>query len=51
MFRWFEARSSWAPVFVRAFAGTFLVYMSQDNDFSWARMREFEAFLAAHGFP
>ncbi len=50
-FHWFEERREIAPVFIRLFAGIFLVYMSQDNVFSWARMREFAAFLRAHGFP
>ncbi len=30
-FRWFDERRQWAPVFIRLFAGIFLVYMSQDN--------------------
>jgi putative oxidoreductase len=51
MFRWFEGRAALAPVFIRLFSGTFLVYMSQDNVFSWDRMREFETFLPGHGFP
>jgi putative oxidoreductase len=49
--RWFEERREYGPVFIRVFAGTFLIYMSQDNVFSWARMLEFEAYLRAHGFP
>ena len=39
------------PLPMRLFAGTFLVYMSQDNVFSAARMAEFERFLAQFGFP
>ena len=39
------------PLFIRLFAGTFLIYMSQDNVFSQARMLEFERFLATAGFP
>jgi putative oxidoreductase len=50
-FAWFETRKAWAPLFARLFAGTFLVYMSQDNVVSWARMLEFAEFLRAHGFP
>jgi putative oxidoreductase len=39
------------PLPLRLFAGTFLVYMSQDNVFSAARMEEFERFLGQFGFP
>ena len=38
-------------LFIRLFAGTFLIYMSQDNVFSGARMEEFERFLTQFGFP
>lgn len=38
-------------LFIRLFAGTFLIYMSQDNVFSGARMEEFERFLSGFGFP
>ena len=38
-------------LFIRLFAGTFLIYMSQDNVFSSARMDEFERFLSGFGFP
>ena len=48
---WFEQRRDYAPLFIRLFAGVFLVYMSQDNVFSWARMLEFEKFLTQFGFP
>ncbi len=41
----------YAPLVLRVFAGVFLVYKSQDNVFSGARMDEFEAFLAMNGFP
>ena len=40
-----------APLPIRIFVGVFLIYMSQDNIFSSARMTEFEGFLAAHEFP
>jgi putative oxidoreductase len=40
-----------APLAIRLFAGVFLIYMSQDNIASAARMTEFERFLAAHEFP
>ncbi len=48
---WLDAQREWGPVFVRLFAGTFLIYMSQDNVLSWARMQEFESFLRQFGFP
>lgn len=48
---WFAQRGGYGPLFVRLFAGTFLIYMSQDNVFDWARMLEFEAFLRRFGFP
>lgn len=48
---WLEERRDLAPVFIRLFAGTFLVYMSQDNVLSCARMQEFAGFLGGHGFP
>ena len=39
------------PLPLRLFAGTFLIYMSQDNVFSAERMAEFERFLGQFGFP
>jgi putative oxidoreductase len=39
------------PLAMRAFLAIFLLYMSQDNVFSAARMDEFARFLAANGFP
>ena len=41
----------YGPTALRAFAATFLIYMSQDNVFSAARMAEFEGFLGQFGFP
>jgi putative oxidoreductase len=40
-----------APLAVRAFLCVYLLYMSQDNVRSGARMDEFTAFLTANGFP
>ena len=51
MTHWFEQRRDYAPIFIRLFAGVFLIYMSQDNVFSWERMLEFEKFLRQFGFP
>jgi putative oxidoreductase len=39
------------PTIIRAFAATFLIYMSQDNVFSDEQMTEFERFLHGFGFP
>lgn len=41
----------YAPVPVRIFLAVFLVYMTQDNVRSTARMDEFVAFLDVNGFP
>ena len=43
--------AAYAPTVLRAFAATFLIYMSQDNVVSGARMLEFEGFLRRFGFP
>ena len=43
--------AGFAPLPIRIFLGVFLIYMSQDNVFSGARMVEFEHFLDANGFP
>ncbi|MBA3889129.1 MAG: DoxX family protein [Gemmatimonadaceae bacterium] len=40
-----------APLALRLFAGTFLIYMSQDNVLSGERMSEFVGFLRQFGFP
>ncbi len=36
---------------LRVVVGAHLVYMTQDNVFSWERMLEFRDFLARFGFP
>jgi putative oxidoreductase len=36
---------------LRLVMGGHLIYMTQDNVFSWARMLEFRDFLAQFGFP
>ena len=43
--------ADFGPTIIRAFLGTFLIYMSQDNVFSGERMAEFERFLGQFGFP
>ena len=41
----------YGPVFIRLIIGFHLVYGTQDNVFSYARMEEFAAFLSAHKVP
>ena len=48
---WLDAHRDYGAVFIRAFAGVFLIYMSQDNVFSATRMQEFERFLTQFRFP
>jgi putative oxidoreductase len=43
--------AGFAPLALRLFAGTFLIYMSADNVLSAARMAEFTGFLRQFGFP
>ncbi len=50
-FRWFEERKEVGAVFVRVLIGLFLIWGTQDNVFSNARMLEFRDFLAQTGFP
>ena len=38
----------YGPIFIRLIIGFHLVYGTQDNLFSYARMEEFAAFLSAH---
>lgn len=41
----------YGPIFIRLIIGVHLVYGTQDNVFSYARMEEFAAFLSAHKVP
>ena len=41
----------YGPIFIRLVIGFHLVYGTQDNVFSYARMEEFAAFLSAHNVP
>lgn len=41
----------YGPLFVRLIVGSFLVWGTQDNVLSYARMLEFAEFLRAHGTP
>lgn len=41
----------YGPIFIRLIIGFHLVYGTQDNVFSYARMEEFAAFLSAHNVP
>jgi putative oxidoreductase len=47
----FDRYREYGPVFVRLIVGSFLVWGTQDNVLSYARMLEFEEFLRAHGTP
>jgi putative oxidoreductase len=47
----FDRYREYGPAFVRATVGAYLVWGTQDNVFSYARMLEFEEFLRAHGTP
>lgn len=40
-----------ALLILRVVAGAHLIFMSQDNVFSWARMLHFRDFLQQFGFP
>ncbi|HET6396504.1 MAG TPA: DoxX family protein [Pseudoxanthomonas sp.] len=48
--RWLSQRGDIGLLVLRLVMGGHLMYMTQDNVFSWARMLEFEKFLAHHGF-
>jgi putative oxidoreductase len=48
---WLEDRREYGTIFIRLCVGYRLVYGTIDNVASWARMVEFEHFLAAHGVP
>jgi putative oxidoreductase len=50
-FRWFEERKEWGMFFLRLIIGFHLIYGTQDNVFSNARMLEFRDFLAQNGTP
>ncbi len=49
--RWCAERADLGLLALRVVFGGHLVYMTQDNVFSWARMLEFRDFLAQFGFP
>ena len=46
-----ERFKEYGPIFIRLIIGFHLVYGTQDNIFSYARMEEFAAFLSAHHVP
>jgi putative oxidoreductase len=48
---WFAQRREYAALFIRLAVGVRLVEGTEDNVFSYARMEEFAAFLAANGTP
>jgi putative oxidoreductase len=50
-FAWFDRHRDYAALFIRLAIGSRLIAGTQDNVFSYARMQEFEQFLAANGTP
>jgi putative oxidoreductase len=48
---WLDRHRDVGALFIRLAVGTRLISGTQDNVFSYARMQEFEAFLAGHGTP
>lgn len=50
-FRFFAERREYGPLFIRLVVAFVLVYGTQDNVFSHARMLEFRDFLAARSVP
>lgn len=48
--RWTARRANFGLLILRLVTGGHLLYMTQDNVRSWARMLEFRDFLALHGF-
>lgn len=48
---WCERHADVGLLALRLVAGGHLIYMSQDNVFSWARMLHFRDFLQQYGFP
>src|SRR3712207_3699573 len=46
-----EKYKEYGVIFIRLIVGFHLVYGTQDNVFSYARMEEFAAFLSARGVP
>ncbi len=47
----FDRFRDYAAIFIRLIVGFHLIYGTQDNVFSYARMEEFAGFLAARGVP
>ena len=48
---WLERHREHGPLFIRLVVGARLIWGTQDNVFSWERMREFSGFLEQHGVP
>lgn len=49
--QWLEERRDYGALFIRLVIGSYLIYGTQDNVFSWARMLEFRDFLEARSVP
>jgi len=50
-FSFFEKHKDYAAIFIRLIIGFHLIYGTQDNVFSYARMEEFADFLHVRGVP
>lgn len=50
-FDFFKRHRNYGAIFLRLLIGVFIIHGVQDNIFSWARMLEFEQFLASRGVP
>ncbi len=50
-FSFLERYRDYGAFFIRLIVGAHLIYGTQDNVLSWARMLEFSDFLAARGVP
>ena len=51
MLTFLEKYKEYGVIFIRLIIGFHLIYGTQDNVFSYARMEEFAGFLAARGVP
>lgn len=49
--RWCARHADFGLLVLRIVVGGHLMFMTQDNVFSWTRMLEFRDFLAQFGFP
>ena len=50
-FNYFKRHQGYGTIFLRLLVGSFIIWGVQDNVFSYERMEEFAAFLAARNVP